>query len=354
MAFGMTPIHPHHHPSSSSSSTAIPTPPPSASLLNKLSLRPQHYSHVNGGGGSSNGYSQSSSATLGARSAHTSPLHSPLLRPGSPSGASGSSAGIGIGGFGFGGGLGTSGPGMSGRSSRGGSGPTSRAGSPPITLAPLRLPPEMLKKEEESGMGMGVGMRMGQGAEAGGMGDSGERKIPGIKLALDGVDTCSARPRIGIARGLAVDDVEMEMDGIDAAAAAGDGGAAKMSPKIERGRESDDKGDGMQVDDDGSSGGGGEGGGGSAVQVKVNPPATSAASLSIRALVDVKSVDADTPTLPSRFPSTSTSASTASSTPTAAVEPSFSTSPPLRPSPPRIVQPNHSSNLPPSVVMQAS
>ncbi|KAF9061438.1 hypothetical protein BDP27DRAFT_358968 [Rhodocollybia butyracea] len=59
VAFGMTPI--HLSPAGSSHSHASTTTPASASIIGKLSLHPTH-------------------------STHTSPLPSPLLRPGSPGG----------------------------------------------------------------------------------------------------------------------------------------------------------------------------------------------------------------------------------------------------------------------------
>lgn len=155
MAFGMTPIHPppatafhpssnSHHSSSSFSSIASVTSP-STSVLGKISLGPHPTSH--------SGHSR-----------HTSPLHSPPLRPGSPPILSG--------GFGF------------GFTSRGPSRPTSRPGSPPITLAPLRLP-------------------------ASAVGDPSERNIPGIHEATD-VDP---RPQVVTAKSIptpVVDDVDMD------------------------------------------------------------------------------------------------------------------------------------------------
>ncbi|KAJ4471813.1 hypothetical protein C8J55DRAFT_521048 [Lentinula edodes] len=155
MAFGMTPIHPppatafhpssnSHHSGSSFSSIASVTSP-STSVLGKLSLGSHPTSH--------SGHSR-----------HTSPLHSPPLRPGSPPILSG--------GFGF------------GFTSRGPSRPTSRPGSPPITLAPLRLP-------------------------ASAVGDPSERNIPGIHEATD-VDP---RPQVISAKSIptpVVDDVDMD------------------------------------------------------------------------------------------------------------------------------------------------
>ncbi|KAF5392169.1 hypothetical protein D9757_001607 [Collybiopsis confluens] len=201
MAFGMTPIHPHHPApttttststsastsatapssttlSSGSSSTmtpATPTPPSSsASVMSKFSLRspPFHHNHHSGvlnGGGSGN--NSNTRTQVRAHSAHTSPLHSPLLVPASPVG------------FGFGSlGLGPSGGGNGkekGRNSRAPSG----SSSPPITLAPLRLPPEMLDRDDNK-----APVRIG-GAGSKKAGDMGERNIPGIKLALDGFST---------------------------------------------------------------------------------------------------------------------------------------------------------------------
>ncbi|KAJ3984674.1 hypothetical protein F5890DRAFT_1474379 [Lentinula detonsa] len=112
----------------------------SPSVLGKLSLGPQT-----------------------THATHTSPLHSPPLRPGSPSTIHG-------GGFGF------------GFTSRGPSRPTSRPSSPPITLAPLRLPSSTI-------------------------GDPSDRNIPGIHEATD----VELRPHTAPAKSTPViaDDVEM-------------------------------------------------------------------------------------------------------------------------------------------------
>ncbi|KAJ3772462.1 hypothetical protein FB446DRAFT_50700 [Lentinula raphanica] len=159
MAFGMTPIHPpssssssashpasnhtHHSSNSFSSIASTSTTSTSTSVLGKLSLNP-HSVH----------------------STHTSPLHSPPLRPGSPPALHSS-------GFGF------------GFTSRGPSRPASRPGSPPITLAPLRLPSSAV-------------------------GDPSERNIPGIREATDGkiqTQVDAAKPVTPV-----VNDVEMESE----------------------------------------------------------------------------------------------------------------------------------------------
>jgi len=158
MAFGMTPIHPPAGPSSHATShphhltSSTTTTSPSASLIGKLSLGSQ-YPHPP---------LSANSHSSAAHSAHNSPLHSPSLRPGSPSSVSNGT------GFGF------------GFSSRGPSRPTSRPGSPPIILAPLRLPPSTAD-------------------------DLGERNIPGIQEATD-VGSREAVP----VRSSSADDVEMD------------------------------------------------------------------------------------------------------------------------------------------------
>lgn len=160
VAFGMTPIHPpssgpssYSHGSSTHSHSSLITNPSSASIIGKLSLGPQYpHPHL-----SAYGHPAASHPIHSPHSVRNSPLHSPSLRPGSPSAVLSST------GFGF------------GFSSRG----PSRAGSPPITLAPLRLPSKSASDAED-------------------------RNIPGIQEATD----AESREAVHTSSNSA-DDVEM-------------------------------------------------------------------------------------------------------------------------------------------------